>query len=299
MKKAIAILLAASALLVAANAQAQDKWMFNHLGFGVSAGLDGIGADIVVPFTPFIQIRGGYATLPKQYVSYDIATVNVNMSKANGDPWNIDHKDVTITASANLDAAHLFLDFYPGKRTGLHLTVGAYYAINPQNGGAFRVGTKEPLPIDEEDWASVGLEIKHDDGTSDYITTDNNGYLNLDYNLANPLGEKIGMPQLYPYAGLGFGRNLSRSRIAFTMDLGVIYTGGVNLKSYNYMYYDESKPDLGIRETVIRSSDLGAAKGISNGEYDDVIDMVQGAYAKIETIPVTPVLKFNLVFRIF
>lgn len=300
MKKAIAILLAASAFLVSSmNAQAQDNWVFNHLGFGVSAGLDGIGADVVVPLTPFIQFRGGYGTLPKQYVSYDIATVNVNMSKAKGDVWDIDNKDITATASANLDAAHLFMDLYLGKKAGLHLTVGAYYAMNPMGGGPYRVGTKEPLPIDQEDWASVGIELKHEDGTSDYITTDNNGYLNIDYNLANPLGEQIGMPNLYPYAGIGFGRNLSKNRIALTMDLGVIYTGGISLKAYNYMYYDEIKPDLGIRETVIHSSDLANLKGINDGAYDDMIDMISGYYAQAEAIPVTPVLKFNLVFRIF
>lgn len=299
MKKVIATLLAVSALLVSVSSQAQDKWILNHLGLGVSAGLDGVGADIVVPLTPYIQFRGGYNTLPKEYVSYDVTTMNVNMSKAKGDVWDIDNKDVTLTATANLDAAHLFMDLYLGKKSNLHLTVGAYYAINPAAGGPYRIGTKEPLPIDKEDWASVGIELKHEDGTSDYITTDNNGYLNFDYNLANPMGESIGMPQLYPYAGIGLGRNLSKKMITLTLDLGVIYTGGINIKGYNYMYYDENKADLGIRETIIHSSDLGALKGISDGEYDDMIDMVQGYYSQVETIPFTPVIKFNLVFSLF
>ena len=297
MKKAIAILLAASALLVSVSAQAQDKWFFNHLGVGVSAGLDGIGADIVLPCTPFIQIRGGYATLPKQYVSYDIATTRVDLVKANGDVWDL-HQDVTATASANLDAAHLFLDFYLGKRSGLHLTVGGYYGLHPENGGPYRVGTKEPLEIGD-DKGSLGIELKREDGTSEYITTDNEGYLNLDYNLANPLGEKIGVPNLYPYAGIGFGRNLSKNRIALSMDLGVIYTGGINLKSYNYMYYDETKEDLGIKETVIHASDIEGLKGIDNGNYDEYLDMAAKYYGMAESIPVTPILKFNLVFRIF
>ena len=63
MKKALAILLAAAALFASVNSNAQDKWVLNHVGIGVSAGVDGLGADLILPVSPFFQIRGGYNTL--------------------------------------------------------------------------------------------------------------------------------------------------------------------------------------------------------------------------------------------
>ena len=292
MKKAIAILLAAAALLVSVNASAQDKWVFNHIGIGVSAGLDGFGADLVVPITPFFQLRGGYAMQP---LSYDIeqAKFNPHMSKANGDVWNLD-QDIVPRAQANLDAAHLFLDIYPGKKTGFHLTVGAYYGMHPENGGPYRITTAEPLTIDEEDKGSVGVVLNEEEGRK--ITTDKEGNLMLDVSLNNPLAEKFNIPtNIYPYAGIGFGRNLSRHRIAFTMDLGAIYTGTFGLNGYDY----SREATAGVENVPIHAADLDALKGLNTGISDEVIDKVQEYYGKAESIPVTPVLKFNLVFRLF
>ena len=299
MKKALAILLAAAALFASVNSNAQDKWVLNHVGIGVSAGVDGLGADLILPVSPFFQIRGGYNTLsilPEKIRTINLGTTRVDMSKANGDVWDL-HQDVTAALSANLDAAHLFIDLYPGKKTGLHFTVGAYYGIHPENGGPYRIGTREPLDIAESDKGNVGIGLNREDGTTEYITTDKAGNLFLDYNLANPLADKLNIPSnIYPYAGIGLGRNLSRRRVNFTMDLGVIYTGGITLTGYNYMYADD--PDLGVTKTVIHSSDLDALKDI-DGIPAEMIDKAKGIYSKIESIPVTPVLKFNLVFRLF
>lgn len=291
MKKAIAILIAAAALFASVNASAQDKWVFNHMGIGVSAGLDGFGADLIVPVTPFFQIRGGYAMQP---LSYDIekAKFNPQMSKANGDVWNL-NQDIVPRVQANLDAAHLFLDIYPGKKTGLHLTVGAYYGMHPENGGPYRITTTEPLTIDDEDKGSVGIVLNEEEGRK--LTTDKEGNLMIDVSLNNPLAEKYNLPtNLYPYAGIGFGRNLSKSRIGFSMDLGVIYTGSFGLNGYDY----SREATVGVQNVPIHAADLDALKQI-DAIPENIIDMVEGYYGKAESIPVTPVLKFNLVFRLF
>lgn len=287
MKKAIAILLATAALMASVStASAQDKWVFNHMGFGVSAGLDGFGADLVFPLTPFFQIRGGYAMQP---LSFDInkMSTHVTLSKANGDVWNLD-QDVTPNVSANLDAAHLFLDIYPGKKTGLHITVGAYYGIKPDNGGPYRISTN-PLEIDESDKGSVGINL--DSGGK--LTTDKEGRLMLDLDLANPLAEKAGLPaNIYPYLGIGFGRNLRSSRIAFTMDLGAIYTGRLALNGYDYSRSETA----GVQKTPIYAADISA---LSEFMDEAMVNKVQSLYGKVEKCPVAPILKFNLFFRIF
>ena len=292
MKKAIAILLAAAAIFSSVNASAQDKWVFNHLGIGVSAGLDGFGADLIIPVTPFFQLRGGYAMQP---LSYDIekASFNPNMSKANGDVWNL-NQDIIPRVQANLDAAHLFLDIYPGKKTGLHLTVGAYYGMHPENGGPYRLTTTEPLGIDEEDKGTLGIVLNEEEGRQ--ITTDKDGNLMLDISLGNPLAEKYGIPaNIYPYAGIGFGRNLSKNRIGFSMDLGVIYSGRLGLNGYDY----SRESTAGVQNVPIHAADLQALKKLDNGKYSDIVDMVAPYYEKAESLPVTPVLKFNLTFRLF
>jgi hypothetical protein len=292
MKKAIAILLAAAAIFSSVNASAQDKWVFNHLGIGVSAGLDGFGADLIVPITPFFQLRGGYAMQP---LSYDIeqAKFNPNMSKANGDVWNL-NQDIVPRVQANLDAAHLFLDIYPGKKTGLHFTVGAYYGMHPENGGPYRLTTTEPLGIDEEDKGSVGVVLNEEEGRK--ITTDKDGNLMLDISLGNPLAEKYGIPaNIYPYAGIGFGRNLSRHRIGFSMDLGVIYSGRLGLNGYDY----SREATAGVQNVPIHAADLQALKEINDGSFAGIVDKIAPYYEKAESLPVTPVLKFNLTFRLF
>ena len=118
----------------------------------------------------------------------------------------------------------------------------------------------------------------------------------LDVSLNNPLAEKFNIPtNIYPYAGIGFGRNLSRHRIAFTMDLGAIYTGTFGLNGYDY----SRESTAGVQNVPIHAADLSALKGLNSGIPDEVIDKVQEYYGKAESIPVTPVLKFNLVFRLF
>ena len=292
MKKAIAIILAGAAMLLSVNnASAQDKWVFNHLGVGVSAGLDGFGADLVLPLTPFIQVRGGYAMQP---LTYDVKTMHVSMSKADGAPWNLD-QDVTATISANLDAAHLFIDLYPGKKAGIHFTVGAYYGMHPENGGPYRIGTKEPLQIDETDKGRTGIELTEHEEFSQ-LTTDPEGNLFLDLGLENPLAGKINMPaNLYPYVGIGFGRNLSSKRLALTMDLGAIYTGRLGFCGYDYSQNVVAGGD--VKTVPINAADFAALSSLNVPE--NIIEMVQKYYGKAESCPVTPVLKFNLVFRLF
>jgi hypothetical protein len=79
------------------------------------------------------------------------------------------------------------------------------------------------------------------------------------------------------------------------MDLGAIYTGAVRFVGYDY-----SQVVLGTGEVVtvpIYASDLSALSKLNVDQ--SIIDAAQKYYGKVEKCPVTPVLKFNLVFRIF
>jgi hypothetical protein len=62
-----------------------------------------------------------------------------------------------------------------------------------------------------------------------------------------------------PYAGIGLGRTISKSRVSFRFDLGVIYQGGYTIKNhYNYKEYngiielDESSSDLPFSNDLLK-----------------------------------------------
>ena len=67
MKKVIAIIAALSVSLLSVKASAQDGQLFNHASLGITLGIDGLGAEAVVPATPYLQVRGGYSFMPFAY----------------------------------------------------------------------------------------------------------------------------------------------------------------------------------------------------------------------------------------
>lgn len=46
--------LAALLTLICVSGQAQDRQVFNHLSLGISLGMDGLGADLALPLSPFV-----------------------------------------------------------------------------------------------------------------------------------------------------------------------------------------------------------------------------------------------------
>ena len=284
MKKYLISLLALSVLAQGAFAQDDakiDPFLFNHVAIGVTGGLDGVGGDIILPIGRHIQLRGGYSFCP---YTYQTDPIEVNMT----DPWVIN----TVTGSVNLnvEGARLMLDLYPGRKGGLHFTVGAYYGLNAERGVIGVTATTDPL-IPESDRGSTGIELKRGEDPSEYLTTDKDGKLKLDLRMGNPIGEQLGMKTLRPYAGIGFGRNLKeKGAISFTMDLGVLYCGNWGLYGWNYMTEDEGEI-VKIQKSDI--SDLEPYIGETGMKYANLV------FDKMDQIPVCPVLKFNLVFKLF
>ena len=61
----LAACMLASAVGVSAQIENDDKQLFNHLGAGVSVGMDGIGINLATTITPYVQARAGYNFLPE------------------------------------------------------------------------------------------------------------------------------------------------------------------------------------------------------------------------------------------
>lgn len=59
--------IAATAVLLAAglmSAQADDNYIFNHLGGGVGVGTNGVSVELATPISHFVQMRAGFSWMP-------------------------------------------------------------------------------------------------------------------------------------------------------------------------------------------------------------------------------------------
>ena len=231
------------AMTVGASAQMEDgdKQLFNHVGAGVSVGLDGIGINLATTITPYVQARMGYNFLPEIKVK-DIE-VDVNIDGNNEQVIKNTYKTVTgkdldiprnvlIDGKINMNNFKLLFDIYPSKTSAWRLTVGFYagksqiidaYTTNCQeqlealtaynkiaddyNAGKYAgmvpAGAPESLPI-------AGVEL------GDYLVRPNGSQAQA-YLKVN--GFK-------PYIGIGSGRAISnKHRFSFAWDLGCQFWG--------------------------------------------------------------------------
>ncbi len=261
MKKTVALLAALAVSFLSLTAQAQDKQIFNHVALGVSAGIDGIGAEVVLPATPYLQIRGGYSFLPFSYKK--------NLDFGKFETEQIGTLDFSSIPSAFTlwkgGLGKVLLDIYPAKGIPFRFVAGAFIGNGKMVGGSLDV-SKAIQPEDYE--AGFGMN-----GVS--VSTDEKGMIYLDATVLKVL----------PYLGLGFGRPLDpKKRVAFSFELGVVYTGGIK-----FMTYDYSNPNK-IQTSQITSQTLvdDNGKQLDNG----IIDKVSG-------IPVLPMMKLGVYVRLF
>ena len=143
------------AMTVGASAQMEDgdKQLFNHVGAGVSVGLDGIGINLATTITPYVQARMGYNFLPEIKVK-DIE-VDVNIDGNNEQVIKNTYKTVTgkdldiprnvlIDGKINMNNFKLLFDIYPSKTSAWRLTVG-FYAGKSQIIDAYTTNCQEQL----------------------------------------------------------------------------------------------------------------------------------------------------------
>jgi len=217
-------------------AQEKNSVLFNHLSIGASAGTSGIGLDLAMPMSNYLQMRVGVDAMPN--IKYNTSLKINAPDKVNvyGQEIAVPNK-VDIQAKSNLFNGKLLLDFYPSKGI-FHITVGTYFGsnkvmkvYNKENGSLMDVTTANKMidvynqthPSDQIQ--KVGLEL------GDYLLTpDANG--NVEAN--------IQVKRFKPYAGLGVGRAVPKKNIGFMLELGCqfwgtpkIFTQGHELTSEN------------------------------------------------------------------
>ena len=261
MKKTLAFLAALAVSLLSLSASAQDKQLFNHVALGVSAGIDGIGVEAILPASPYLQIRGGYSYFPYSYKN----NVNLGTYQFN-DGTTANLNNIPLNAAIwKGGLGKVLLDIYPSRAIPFRFVAGAFFGSGKLVGGSMDFSKAIP-----QDYYQMGIGMN---GIS--FSTDKDGIAYAD----------AAVMKVLPYLGLGFGRGLDpKKRVTFSFELGVVYSGGIKPTLYDY-----SDPTT-VQTSVISSKDL---------VMDDGKQLDKGIIDKVSGIPVLPMMKLGLYVRLF
>ena len=243
MKKLLAM--AAAAMMAAINIQAQeldtdDLGIFNHVSVAVGVGTTGITADLAVPITPYVAVRGGADIFPFTY------STDLKINYRNSLAQSVLPEKVEVTGKLSMTTGHLLFDFFPSKQSSFHFTAGAYLgsdqvaeAYNKEDGVLLAVTAyNRVVPDNQKAGYSLG---------GYFLTPDDNG---------NVKGS-ITVAKLRPYLGIGFGRPvLMKSRVTCNVDLGVQFWGKpkVECQGQELTEEDFNGDDGGIVRTISKLS---------------------------------------------
>lgn len=260
MKKTLAFLAALAVSLLSLTAHAQDKQVFNHVALGVSVGIDGLGAEVVLPATPYLQIRGGYSFLPFTYRK------DINLGKHETEIGTLDLSSIPLSlAPWKGGLGKVLLDIYPAKGIPFRFVAGAFIGNGKLVGGEANLSKAIPPEDYKTGFGYNGVSV----------STDGEGIVHMDATVLKVL----------PYLGLGFGRALDpKKRVGFSFELGAVYTGGIK-----FLVSDYSNPSK-VETSVVTSQSLVDDNG---KQLDD------GIIDKISGFPVLPMMKLGVYVRLF
>ena len=271
MKKTLLCLAVAFMAMASASAQT-DLRLFNHLSVGLNVGTPGIGADIAMPATKYLDIEAGFSIMPKITYSTDIHPNLTQYKDAATVVQSLGLDNVPIQGKLKMVNGKVLINFYPMPTNGFHITAGAYFG----KGEIVEVYNKEEGQLNAINAANqqidaynvyakaTGLDPQERIGVKlgDYLLEpDANG------NASATLNTK----SFKPYVGLGYGRAVPNKRIGFKVDLGVMFWGTPDVIDHN-----------GVS---LMKQDFDGKDG--------------GAFRVISKFKVYPVLNFRLCGRIF
>ena len=239
------LLLAAVAMMTVVSAQAQeletdDLGIFNHASLSVGVGTTGITADLALPITPYVAVRGGADICPFKY-STDLKIQYRNAVAQAALP-----ETVAVTGKLAMTSGHLLFDFFPSNQSSFHITAGAYLGsdkvaeVYNKEDGALAAVTAYNRVVPNNQKAGYTL--------GDYfLTPDENGNVNGSVTVA----------KFRPYVGIGFGRPVpTKNRVACNFDLGVQFWGKPDVVCQGQKLEEEhlDGSDGGIVKTITKLS---------------------------------------------
>lgn len=244
----------AVAITTVVSAQAQenekendDLGLFNHASLSVGLGTTGITADLCLPITPYVSVRGGADIFPFKY------TTDLEVEYRNALAERVLPETVTVTGKLSMTTGHLLFDFYPSKQSTFRITAGAYLggekvaeAYNKEDGALAAVTAYNRIMPDNQ---KAGYTLGNY-----FLTPDENGNVNAHIKVA----------AFRPYVGIGFGRVVpTKSRVAFNCDLGVQFWGKPKVTCQDQELKDED----------LKGDDGGVVRYISKMSVWPVLNM--------------------------
>ena len=288
MKKTFAILLALFAVSVfSVRAQEQeDKQIFNHFAIGVPIDMpllpDGIGIiEFATTCTPYLQFRLGYSLFPE--ISATPNQINKAFPNANV-PTTINLRgkelkigDDQLTLGWNTGGFKLFVDVYPGKKTGFHFTFGAF--INPTSANN-ALEVRADLSPSLKD---AGYSGKYDQVYFGF--NDNDPSLRISPNRDGVITLGLRTWAVRPYVGIGFGRAIDPARrVRVSFDMGAIFWGSPTLVGNDYSMDPNGTIVAFTPERVAQAKDLA--------NMSKALEITSKVIAY-------PMMKLNIFIRVF
>ena len=267
MKKTLFCLAAAFMAMTSAYAQV-DTRLFNHLSVGLNVGTPGIGADVAMPATRFLDIQAGFSIMPKITYSTNIHPNLPNYTDKFGQIHSLGDVNIPIQGKLKMINGKVLINFYPIPLTSplssLHLTVGAYFGSSSII-EVYNTGNELYDLNNEIQEANKVL------GLSQEETSVKIGSYKLDPDSKGNVKATLKTNGFKPYVGIGYGRAVPKGRIGFKVDLGVMFWGSPDVIDHN--------------DVSLMKQDLDGKDG--------------GAFRIISKFKVYPVLNFRVSGKIF
>ena len=222
------------------------------------------------------QVRAGFNTHDPLFgiIAFDgnkLNNFNTTVPVAYKD-GGLDVDRVNLNAALKYSHAELLFDFFPSKTGSFHLTAGAWFAFSPllhAEGKALDSSGANAVP--QSDWGNT---------TVFEISTNSQGTLVTDL--------KFGLNAVKPYIGLGFGRPVSlERRVGFNFNLGLLYTGGLHLYSYDFTSGNPKPVELNSEWVNKYVQNIDKV-----GSYIEYLDLMN-------KFPLWPAMRFSLFIRLF
>ncbi|MDR2222468.1 MAG: hypothetical protein LBE34_06985 [Flavobacteriaceae bacterium] len=192
-----------------------DSGLLSHVNVALGVSTMGVNIEAATPITKNLKLRAGidfFSYKSKQY-DFDIDDQAGTLKEAFGYTPTYEVKGEFKGVHG-----HALVDFYPFKKGIFHVTAGIYMGNNKLtanglltdgNGNVVKLRPGHEWPVIEFDG---------------HVLDTNGGVLDAELTLGNVVK---------PYFGIGIGRTVSKRRIGFNFDLGVLYQGNYTLKQNN------------------------------------------------------------------
>lgn len=233
-------------------AKSQDYSLFNHLNVSLRISTMGIGVEAATPINDYFRARAGLDILSTSTNYFDISfDYGNNLYDAFGYVPNY-----CVKLNFGMYHGHLLADFHPIPTSIFHITAGVFLGYTKITADGYLADSNgnEATLLPGYEWPHLEWGGRKIDVTG--------GRTKFDLQLGLPVK---------PYVGFGLGRSITKSRLGFKFELGVLYQGNYVLKQ------DGHKQNF---------------NGTDINELDDV-----GEYMK--WLKVWPIVNVQLTYRIF